>query len=146
MTTGRNAEYLVGLIRERRKLPHESEWIEFKGKNSAPQNISEYLSTLANAAALIEKAFAHLVRRVENKAHCPAFTKKGNGLLEAVTNTSIRERFGIEERNSALASRMLNETVDDGMIVVRDPSVGTKSRSYIPYWAAPNLADPVGLA
>ena len=56
---------------------------------------------------------------------------------QPVTNTSIRERFGIEEKNAALASRLLNEAVDDGVIVVRDVSVGTRSRSYLPYWAAP---------
>jgi ATP-dependent DNA helicase RecG len=61
---------------------------------------------------------------------------------QPVTNTSIRERFGIEEQNAALASRLLNEAVDDGMIVVRDLSVGRKSRSYLPYWAAPDPADP----
>ncbi len=54
-----------------------------------------------------------------------------------VTNTSIRARFGIEAKNAALASRLLNEAVDDGMLVVRDASVGTRSRSYLPYWAAP---------
>ncbi len=57
-------------------------------------------------------------------------------MRQPVTNTSIRERFGIEEKNSALASRLLNEAVDDGMIVVRDPTVGTKIRSYLPYWTA----------
>ena len=42
------------------------------------------------------------------------------------------------EKNAAVASRLLNEAVEDGAIVVRDPSVGTKSRSYLPYWAAPS--------
>ncbi len=54
-----------------------------------------------------------------------------------MTNTSLRERFGIADRNSSLASRLLNEAVDAGLIVVADPEVGTRSRSYLPYWAAP---------
>ena len=57
-------------------------------------------------------------------------------LRQQVTNTSIRERFGIEERNSATASRMLNEAVEDGMLAIRDRNVGTRNRSYLPYWAA----------
>lgn len=64
---------------------------------------------------------------------------------QPVTNTSIRERFGIEEQNAALASRLLNEAVEDGMIVVRDVRVGRKSRSYLPYWAAPDPADPAAV-
>lgn len=56
-------------------------------------------------------------------------------MRQPVTNASIRERFGIEEKNAATASRLLNEAVEDGSLVVRDPSVGTKSRSYLPYWA-----------
>jgi ATP-dependent DNA helicase RecG len=58
-----------------------------------------------------------------------------------MTNASIRERFGIEEKNAALESRLLNEAVDDGIIVIRDQSVGTRSRSYLPYWAAPSSGD-----
>lgn len=57
-------------------------------------------------------------------------------MRQPVTNTSIRQRFGIDERNAAVASRLLNEAVADGMIVVRDLSVGTRSRTYLPYWAA----------
>lgn len=89
MTTDRNAEYLVGLVRELWKLPHETEWVEFKVNNSDPQEIGEYVSALANAAALNGKGFAYLVWGVENQAHSivgtnfsPAGTKKGNEPLE----------------------------------------------------------------
>lgn len=65
---------------------------------------------------------------------------------QPVTNASLRTRFGIEEKNAAVASRLLNEAVEDGAIVVRDLSVGTKSRSYLPYWAAPSPNDPAEIA
>ena len=61
MTTDRPAEYLVSLVRELCKLPHETEWAEFKQSNSNPQEIGEYISALANSAALEGKAFAYLV-------------------------------------------------------------------------------------
>lgn len=67
-------------------------------------------------------------------------------MRQPVTNASLRTRFGIEEKNAAVASRLLNEAVEDGAIVVRDPSVGTKSRSYLPYWAAPSPDDPAEVA
>ena len=52
-----------------------------------------------------------------------------------MTNTSLRERFGIVEKNSAIASRLLGEAVDAGMILVRDPEAGTRNRTYLPFWA-----------
>ena len=61
MSTDRNTEYLVGLVHELRKLPRETEWVEFKVNNG-------------------------------------------------------------------------------------DPTVGTKSRSYLPYWAAPSHDDPAEVA
>lgn len=48
------------------------------------------------------------------------------------------ERFGIEERNAATASRLLGEAVDAGVIVIQDTAVGSKLRRYLPFWAAPS--------
>ena len=61
LTTDRPAEYLVSLVRELCKLPQETEWVEFKVNDAEPQAIGEYLSALANSAALAGKAFAYLV-------------------------------------------------------------------------------------
>ncbi len=55
---------------------------------------------------------------------------------QPMTNTSLRERFGIDEKNAALASRLLGEAVEAGMILVRDSEAGTRSRTYLPFWAA----------
>lgn len=52
-----------------------------------------------------------------------------------MNNASIRERFGIADKSAARASRLLNESVDSGLVIIRDPDVGTKSRTYLPYWA-----------
>ena len=56
---------------------------------------------------------------------------------KTMTNTSVRERFGIDERNAAGASRLLGEAVEAGFIVVADPAAGNRSRTYIPFWAKP---------
>ena len=53
----------------------------------------------------------------------------------SMNNTSIRERFDIPEKNSAIASRLLREALDAGQIVIRDPAAGTRRRTYLPYWA-----------
>ena len=49
----------------------------------------------------------------------------------------VRERFGISEKNASAASRLLNEAVAAGLIAVEDATVGTRARTYVPYWAAP---------
>ena len=45
---------------------------------------------------------------------------------EYLTNTSVRQRFGIETRNSAKASRLIAEAVKAGAIVPDDPVAAPK--------------------
>lgn len=54
------------------------------------------------------------------------------------TNSSIRERFGIEERNKATASRLLKDAVKRGLIVAYDPDASPRMMRYVPFWAAPD--------
>lgn len=54
---------------------------------------------------------------------------------QPMNNASIRERFGIATQNASIASRYLREALDDGYIVVSNPNVGGRSRTYLPYWA-----------
>jgi predicted HTH transcriptional regulator len=58
-------------------------------------------------------------------------------MRQPMTNTSVRERFGIAEKNASVASRLLNEAIEAGRIVVEDPAAGTRARSYLPFWAVP---------
>ncbi len=52
-----------------------------------------------------------------------------------MTNSSLRTRFGIEDKNASTASRILADAVDEGLIVVADPAVGPRARRYLPSWA-----------
>jgi len=52
-----------------------------------------------------------------------------------MTNTTLRERFGIDTKNSAIASRIIKEALKEKMIYIYDDKVGAKARSYIPWWA-----------
>ncbi len=54
---------------------------------------------------------------------------------DAMTNTTLRERFGIEEKNSAIASRLIKEALDAGLIVPYDVNAGRKYMKYLPWWA-----------
>ncbi|QEO59616.1 ATP-binding protein [Francisella marina] len=52
-----------------------------------------------------------------------------------MTNTSLRERFGIDAGNAAMVSRIIKDTLEANKIAIYDESVGTRARSYIPIWA-----------
>ena len=52
-----------------------------------------------------------------------------------MNNASIRERFGLPDTLNDRASRLLREAVEDGTIIVRDPKIGTRSWTYLPFWA-----------
>lgn len=104
MTVNRNTEYLIGLFRELRKQPKETEWIEFKHNNDAPEQIGEYLSALANSAALLGKVHAYMLWGVANDDHdivgtnfYPQSMKVGNEELENwllhLLNPKINFRF-----------------------------------------------------
>jgi len=56
---------------------------------------------------------------------------------QPMTNASLRQRLGIDDKNIATASRLPGEAVEAGLIVIADPEVGTRIRSYLPFWAAP---------
>ena len=57
-------------------------------------------------------------------------------MREKTTNATLRLRFGIAGRNAAVASRLLNEALEAGVIVIEDPTAGKRSRSYLPFWAS----------
>lgn len=52
-----------------------------------------------------------------------------------MTNTSIRERFWIDRKNVAMASRIIKDALGSNIISIYDESAGAKSRKYIPAWA-----------
>ncbi len=90
MPVDRTTEYLLSLLNELRKLPQETEWVEFKHNNDKPEEIGEYLSALANAAALKGKVHGYLVWGIDNKSHevigttfDPVRTKIGGEELES---------------------------------------------------------------
>jgi hypothetical protein len=56
---------------------------------------------------------------------------------EYLTNSSVRERFGIDPRNIALASRLIKEAVNACAILPYDPEAAPKMMmKYVPWWAA----------
>ena len=89
MTTNRDNDFLLGLVRELCTLPHETEWVEFKVDHDQPDRIGQYISALANGAALRGEMNAYVLWGIENHTHAiagtafsPRTAKKGNEPLE----------------------------------------------------------------
>ncbi len=52
-----------------------------------------------------------------------------------MTNTSLRERFRMGEKQTSQISRLIKEALDSKKIKLKDPTMGKKFALYIPYWA-----------
>ncbi len=56
-------------------------------------------------------------------------------MRDPMTNSTLRQRFGIEPQNSATASRIIRDALDAGRIKPYDPDQGKKNSRYLPHWA-----------
>lgn len=54
---------------------------------------------------------------------------------EYLTNASLRERFGVDEKNKAAVSRYIREVIDADLIKPFDEKAARKMMKYVPYWA-----------
>ncbi len=54
---------------------------------------------------------------------------------DLMTNSSLRARFGISETHSAMASRIIKDTMEGGLIRPFDDKAGRKYMRYVPFWA-----------
>jgi len=77
------------LLDDLRKLPDETEWLEFKVNRYLHEEIGEYISALSNAACLHGQQYGYLIFGIENNTHNvigtrfkPRKTKEGNEELE----------------------------------------------------------------
>ena len=77
-------------------LPHETEWVEFKHNNDAPEEIGEYISALANSAALHGKEAGYVVWGVEDVTH----------RVLGTTANPRRKKIGNEELENWLAHNL----------------------------------------
>lgn len=117
MTTLRGAReeaHLQSLVRELAALPAETPWLEFKHNKADPQDIGEYLSALANAAALEGKARAYLLWGVDDANHAligtdfdPAAARVGAEELESWLLRLLTPKIGFRFHRVVVEGRPL---------------------------------------
>lgn len=78
---------LKDLIDTLRRLPGETEWVEFKLNHESPQEIGEYISALSNSACLSEKDYSYLIFGIEDGTH----------IAKGTTYPGAKEKIGNEE-------------------------------------------------
>ena len=112
MTGSRDGDYLLGLVRELRGLPHETEWVEFKVDQADPLIVGEYVSALTNAAALHGKARAYVLWGIEDGTHAvvgtsfaPGAAKKGAEPLETWLMRLLNPRIDFRFREVSVDGR-----------------------------------------
>lgn len=54
---------------------------------------------------------------------------------QVMTNTSLRTRFGIGEKNRSMISRVIRDSVEASLVKAIDSSAGPRNLGYIPIWA-----------
>jgi len=53
---------------------------------------------------------------------------------EPMTNASFRKRLGIDQKNYAVASRIIRDTIKEGLIRAVDPYTSKRYMKYVPFW------------
>ncbi|PII82305.1 hypothetical protein BMH32_08315 [Leucobacter sp. OLJS4] len=59
-----------------------------------------------------------------------------NAKKKRVTNASVKERFGLPDKDGGKTSKLLGSAVAAGLIKIYDEDAGFKSRSYVPYFVS----------
>ena len=54
---------------------------------------------------------------------------------EQLTNSSLRERFGLKQSSAGSISRLIKEAVTQKIIKPLDPDTAPRYMKYIPFWA-----------
>jgi len=56
-------------------------------------------------------------------------------MRDYLTNASLRERFGVDEKNKAAVSRYIREAVEAEKIKPFDEEAPKRLMKYVPFWA-----------
>ena len=120
LTHARSSRYQIDLVRRLCALPHETEWVEFKGNYKKPELIGQYISALANSTVLHGQSCGYVLWGVKNSTHdlvgtdfFPGSTRKGNELIEPWLAASLQPQVHFRfERVEVDGSRVVLLTVE----------------------------------
>ncbi|KAB0576292.1 ATP-binding protein [Ideonella dechloratans] len=126
-------------------VPHELNELDWKSSLSTHKDrLAEHLMALANLAG-----GGTLVFRVSNSGQVQGIAQDEAERIEAcdqhavlqspssqtLTNTSLRQRFQLHDKQRNSITNLIADAVAAGRIKRKDTSSGNKFAEYIPYWA-----------
>jgi ATP-dependent DNA helicase RecG len=95
-------------------LPKETEWVEFKQNKAVPEEVGQYISALANSAALHGKISGYIVWGIEDGSHeivgtsfKPKQQKKGNEEFENWLIRLLEPRIDVKIHEGNLHGKRL---------------------------------------
>lgn len=106
-------------------------WCE---KFQLPAPSIETINDITRVTLYTKRPFAQIPPEHKKWAcylHACMCYEEGKGL----TNTSLRERFGLSNSASAMISRLIKETLEAEQIKPLDPKASPRYMQYVPYWA-----------
>lgn len=99
-----------------------------------PAPVFEEISNSTRSVLFAQKPFKDMDKEDRTRAcylhACLRYVSRN-----PMTNSSLRERFGIDEKNSAMVSRVIKETVESKFLRPYDTDQGRKYAKYLPFWA-----------
>lgn len=99
-----------------------------------PAPLFEAPDGFTRAVLFAHRPFAEMDRSERRRA-CYQHACLRYVLRQPMTNSSLRQRFGIEAKNAAIASRLIRDALDERLIVLEDEDAANSERRYLPWWA-----------
>lgn len=99
-----------------------------------PAPLFESMDNATRSILFAHKEFAQMSKADRTRAcYLHACLKYAN--REDMNNSTLRERFNIEAKNSSMVSRIIKDALEVGLIKPFDNSASRKAMKYLPFWA-----------
>lgn len=109
--------------------------IEATGKNELLAPRIENQNNQFTKAVLFAKVPFEMTTKEDRVRTCYMQACLAYVNYEAVSNGDIRKLFGLSDQEMTKASRLIQNTIDAGLIKAVDPETAPRYKKYIPYWA-----------
>jgi ATP-dependent DNA helicase RecG len=99
-----------------------------------PAPVVEVTDEHTRVTLFTQKPFSNMERDERTRA-CYLHACLKYVMKEYMTNTSLRQRFGLDEKGISSISRVIRDTVDAGLVRPKDSGTAPKHMRYVPFWA-----------
>lgn len=125
MSPTRSSDSVARLIHELRRIHKETPWVEFKvNKATEPETIGEYISALANGAALEGKTHGYMIWGIDDRTYDIVGTRFDPG--QAKVGNEELENWLLQRLKPKLQFRFYTEVLDGFHVVLLEVAQATQ--------------------